>query len=158
MRAPRRPDGHTSSANEASCTGTLSLAPGTRKVRCGTGLGASRQNVARSRKEVRDLGVLQRTHYFGETSPPSVFIFFSVCVIVCFVHVRALISFLLNIYLHFFFFLILGLERAESGRGGDVRVTLRLEGSRGCRRGRLRLWARAEHRQGVGLRDPATGE
>lgn len=44
----------------------------------------------------------------------------------------------------------------EPARGGDLRVAPRREGSRGCRRGRLRLWAKAEHRQGVGLRDRAT--
>jgi hypothetical protein len=53
------------------------LAPGTRKVRCGTGLGAPRQNVARSRKEVRVYGVLQGSHQFGETFPLR---FCSVCV------------------------------------------------------------------------------
>jgi hypothetical protein len=72
------------------------------------------------------------------------------------VYVRALISFKHIYSFFFFFFLILGLEKAEPGRGGDLRVTLCREVSRGCRRGRLRLWAKSEHRQLVGLRDPAT--
>lgn len=89
-----------------------------------------------------------------ETPPPP----FADCVCECaFVHVRARNSFLSNILsFHTFFFLKRGLERAEPVRGGDLRVALRGEGSRGCRRGRLRLWAKAEHRQGLGLRDPAT--
>lgn len=130
------------------------LAPGTRKVRCRTGLGASRQNVARSRKEVRAYGVLQGSHQFGETPPLWFFFFFAASVYAC--------VFCACARAHFFPFKHMYVkknprqERAEPGRGGDLRVTLRREGSRGCRRGRLRLWAKAEHRQPVGLRDPAT--
>lgn len=84
-----------------------------------------------------------------ETPPPPV----AACVSACaFVHVRA---HFFQISILFFFFKW-GLERVEPGRGGDLRVAPRREGSRGCRRGRLRLWAKAEHRQGVGLRDRAT--
>lgn len=84
-----------------------------------------------------------------ETPPPP----FAACVSACaFVHVCARISFK---YLSILFFQW-GLERVEPERGGDLRVAPRREGSRGCRRGRLRLWAKAEHRQGVGLRDRAT--